>query len=108
MKAFFHLYTISSDSLEEICWSGNEALQLYNTLCKISGVWDCTAQEAEACSVADDISPTLVRLEESDYSSLGVFLPDHLVQKMEGIEVSPQLPSLLYNMLAIFIHIIKI
>lgn len=71
--------SMQSDLLEEMCWSGKEALHLYRILCNISGVWDCTAQASEA-----NIAPTLVRLEESDYTSVGVFLPDYLVQKMEG------------------------
>lgn len=71
-----------SDSVEEICWVGNEALKLYNVLCNVPGVWDCTKQAPEA--VTPDSSSTLVKLEESDYTSLGVFLPDDLIQKMEG------------------------
>ena len=57
-------------------------LHLYNFLCNVSGVWDCTAQTSEA--TVDDILPTLVRLEESDYTSVGVILPDYLVQQMKG------------------------
>jgi len=71
-----------SDSLEEVCWSGNETLQLYNMLHNVSGVWDCTTKEPEA--IVPDISSTLVKLEESDYTSVGIFLPEWLVQKMKG------------------------
>ena len=35
-------------------------------------------------AVMPDSSSTLVRLEESDYTSLGIFLPDYLIKKMEG------------------------
>lgn len=77
-----HIYLIWSDSLEEINWTGNKTVQLYNILCNVPGVWDCTKQVSEA--VVPDDSSTLVRLEESDYTSLGVFLPDYLIQKMEG------------------------
>lgn len=74
---------IHSNSLEEISWTGHKTLQVYDILHNIPGVWDWTTQQASE-TIVPEISPTLVRLEESDYTNVGVFLPDSLVRKMEG------------------------
>ena len=61
-------------------WSGSNAIQLYNIFRYIPGVWDCTAH----ANSGPEVEPTLVGLEENDYMSVGVFLPDWLIQKMNG------------------------
>ena len=64
-------------------WYGSDVIQLYNILHNVPGVWDCTTQDTVADTAAD-VEPTLVGLEENDYMSVGVFLPDWLIQKMNG------------------------
>ena len=81
--SFFILAVFISDSLEELHWCGSDIIQLYNILRNVPGVWDCTTQDMMADS-ASDVEPTLVGLEENDYMSVGVFLPDWLIQKMNG------------------------